>query len=88
MEVTEFQAFHYEQFKITIQRSELTTDEEVNEEINDPPYFKGYEFQTQLPSIEVEVGIETYYPLPEVRDRDNDTVSIRFEAGSSLIESC
>ena len=56
--------------------------DEISEEVNQPPYFKGFEYKNELPSVEVEVDREIFYEFPEPMDRDEDQVTIRIEAGN------
>ena len=86
--VEHFLQIYQESFKLTIQRSEPTTEEEISEKVNQPPYFDGYEYKNELPSIEVEVDREIFYELPEAMDRDGNDVNLRLEAGSAKIKSC
>ena len=64
------------------------TEEEISQEVNQPPYFDGYEYKSELPSVEVEVDRQIFYELPEAMDRDDNDVTMRVVAGSAKIASC
>ena len=88
--ILEYDQIYEQKFKFAIQKENLDSEDEINEEINQPPYFQGYEGinQHELPPTTIEVGQSFFYPFPVSMDRDDDDIEIRVETGNQILENC
>ena len=63
------------------------TKEEIEEKINQAPYFEGFEDESshELLAATVEVGEEYFYSLPIAIDKNDDEISLIVEPGDHTL---
>ena len=48
----------------------------------------GHNGLVELPSVDIEVGQDFFYSMPDTMDRDGDHISVRVEAGNPALDQC